>query len=316
MITASIPATRGRRPDRGRSAGVDHPQDPGRRRGQRRSPRRAGDRPQAPQPAARPRLPGGDDAQRPDLHARRRRRRRPREVLQPPPGGLMIRIHADRSPTPRTHGVSTLYPAWRRGWTSDIYRPSLRAAGVVHRNVLHQDDRRREPWPCRAQRPHGVQLGERAGDPRRDRLLLEPHRAAESSVGARTSGALPEGLAAGTAAFVPAVVTDGVVAAVCHNETHTMSTRAGEHRAGRQPRGRRRRTRDSGSAPLTRPERTRPRRTSARSTVCAELHEARRRASQSRPDSSARNGRPPAVSTSSASRPGRGSTSARRLWSS
>jgi N-acetylmuramoyl-L-alanine amidase len=49
---------------------------------------------------------------------------------------LMIRIHADGSTNPRIHGVSTLYPAWRRGWTSDIYRPSLRAARVVHRNVL------------------------------------------------------------------------------------------------------------------------------------------------------------------------------------
>jgi N-acetylmuramoyl-L-alanine amidase len=49
---------------------------------------------------------------------------------------LMIRIHADGSSNPRTHGVSTLYPAWRRGWTSDIYRPSLRAARIVHRNVL------------------------------------------------------------------------------------------------------------------------------------------------------------------------------------
>lgn len=49
---------------------------------------------------------------------------------------LMIRIHADGSTNTRIHGVSTLYPAWRRGWTSDIYRPSLRAARVVHRNVL------------------------------------------------------------------------------------------------------------------------------------------------------------------------------------
>jgi N-acetylmuramoyl-L-alanine amidase len=49
---------------------------------------------------------------------------------------LMIRIHADGSTNPRIHGVSTLYPAWRRGWTSDIYRPSRRAARVVHRNVL------------------------------------------------------------------------------------------------------------------------------------------------------------------------------------
>jgi N-acetylmuramoyl-L-alanine amidase len=49
---------------------------------------------------------------------------------------LMIRIHADGSSNPRTHGVSTLYPAWRRGWTDDIYRPSLRAARAVHRNLI------------------------------------------------------------------------------------------------------------------------------------------------------------------------------------
>ena len=48
----------------------------------------------------------------------------------------MIRIHADGSSNPRTHGVSTLYPAWRRGWTDDIYRPSLRAARAVHRNLV------------------------------------------------------------------------------------------------------------------------------------------------------------------------------------
>jgi N-acetylmuramoyl-L-alanine amidase len=53
---------------------------------------------------------------------------------------LMVRIHADGSTDSRTHGVSTLYPAWRRGWTDDIRRPSLRAARTVHRAVVRRTD--------------------------------------------------------------------------------------------------------------------------------------------------------------------------------
>jgi N-acetylmuramoyl-L-alanine amidase len=49
---------------------------------------------------------------------------------------LMIRIHADGSTDPGVHGASMLYPAWRRGWTSDIFRPSRRAARVVHRRLV------------------------------------------------------------------------------------------------------------------------------------------------------------------------------------
>jgi N-acetylmuramoyl-L-alanine amidase len=41
---------------------------------------------------------------------------------------LMLRIHADGSASASSHGISTLYPAPHRGWTDDIYRPSLRAA--------------------------------------------------------------------------------------------------------------------------------------------------------------------------------------------
>src|ERR687883_97073 len=41
---------------------------------------------------------------------------------------LMVRIHADGSTDRSRHGASTLYPAWHRGWTSDVYRPSRRAA--------------------------------------------------------------------------------------------------------------------------------------------------------------------------------------------
>lgn len=49
---------------------------------------------------------------------------------------LMLRIHADGSTDPRRRGVSTLYPAWRRGWTDDVYRPSLRAARLVQRALV------------------------------------------------------------------------------------------------------------------------------------------------------------------------------------
>ena len=44
---------------------------------------------------------------------------------------LMLRIHADGSSSASSRGFSTLYPALRRGWTDDIYGPSLRAARAV-----------------------------------------------------------------------------------------------------------------------------------------------------------------------------------------
>jgi N-acetylmuramoyl-L-alanine amidase len=49
---------------------------------------------------------------------------------------LMVRIHADGSSDPSLHGVSTLVPAWHKGWTDDIYRPSLRAGRAVQRAVV------------------------------------------------------------------------------------------------------------------------------------------------------------------------------------
>lgn len=49
---------------------------------------------------------------------------------------LMLRIHADGSVDRRRHGISTLYPAWRRRWTADVYRPSLRAARLVQRALV------------------------------------------------------------------------------------------------------------------------------------------------------------------------------------
>ena len=50
----------------------------------------------------------------------------------------MVRIHADGSTDSRIRGVSTLDPAWRRGWTDDIRRPSVRAARTVHRAVVRR----------------------------------------------------------------------------------------------------------------------------------------------------------------------------------
>jgi N-acetylmuramoyl-L-alanine amidase len=49
---------------------------------------------------------------------------------------LMVRIHADGSTSRSEHGISTLVPAWHRGWTDDIYARSLRAGRAVQRAVL------------------------------------------------------------------------------------------------------------------------------------------------------------------------------------
>jgi N-acetylmuramoyl-L-alanine amidase len=49
---------------------------------------------------------------------------------------LMVRIHADGSSVRSQHGVSTLVPAWHRGWTDDIYRQSARAGRAIQRAVV------------------------------------------------------------------------------------------------------------------------------------------------------------------------------------
>ena len=49
---------------------------------------------------------------------------------------LMLRIHADGSTSPAANGIKTLYPAYRRGWTDDIYARSLRAARAVQRSIV------------------------------------------------------------------------------------------------------------------------------------------------------------------------------------
>jgi N-acetylmuramoyl-L-alanine amidase len=49
---------------------------------------------------------------------------------------LFLRVHADGSPNRGIRGTSVLYPAFRRGWTDDIARPSRRAARIVLRELV------------------------------------------------------------------------------------------------------------------------------------------------------------------------------------
>jgi N-acetylmuramoyl-L-alanine amidase len=49
---------------------------------------------------------------------------------------LMVRIHADGSSDRSLRGVSTLVPAWHKGWTDDIYGRSLRAGRAVQKAVV------------------------------------------------------------------------------------------------------------------------------------------------------------------------------------
>jgi N-acetylmuramoyl-L-alanine amidase len=57
---------------------------------------------------------------------------------------LFLRIHADGSTDPSVRGTHTLYPAFRRGWTDDVYGASKRAARLVQtetRRALRFPDR-------------------------------------------------------------------------------------------------------------------------------------------------------------------------------
>lgn len=47
----------------------------------------------------------------------------------------LVRIHCDGASSGTT-GTHTLYPAYRSGWTSDIYRPSLKLARLVQAELV------------------------------------------------------------------------------------------------------------------------------------------------------------------------------------
>jgi len=49
---------------------------------------------------------------------------------------LMVRIHADGSTDTSQRGVKTLLPAYRRGWTDDIYPQSVKAARAIQVAVV------------------------------------------------------------------------------------------------------------------------------------------------------------------------------------
>jgi N-acetylmuramoyl-L-alanine amidase len=49
---------------------------------------------------------------------------------------LFLRVHADGSSDPSRRGTHTLHPAWRRGWTDDVYEPSLRGARLIQAELV------------------------------------------------------------------------------------------------------------------------------------------------------------------------------------
>ena len=49
---------------------------------------------------------------------------------------LFLRVHADGAASPDARGTHTLMPAFRRGWTDDVYRSSRRAATLVQAELV------------------------------------------------------------------------------------------------------------------------------------------------------------------------------------
>jgi N-acetylmuramoyl-L-alanine amidase len=47
-----------------------------------------------------------------------------------------VRVHCDGSSSPSDAGTHTLYPAYIKGWTDDVYKPSLRLARLVQAEVV------------------------------------------------------------------------------------------------------------------------------------------------------------------------------------
>ncbi len=93
---------------------------------------------------------------------------------------LVFRIHADGSTSSSMHGLSTLYPAKRKGWTDDVLPASLRVARIVQDEVLATTGA--ADLGLVTLRPDRVQLVERPDLPGRDRLHDEPRRADEAAL--------------------------------------------------------------------------------------------------------------------------------------
>jgi len=49
---------------------------------------------------------------------------------------LLLRVHADGAASPDARGTHTLTPAFRRGWTDDVYGESRRAARLVQAELV------------------------------------------------------------------------------------------------------------------------------------------------------------------------------------
>jgi hypothetical protein len=80
---------------------------------------------------------------------------------------LMVRVHADGVDRPLTPRRLDALPAWHKGWTSDILPESREAAARMQKAYCAKTARR--PRARAPRRPDGLQLGQRAGHPRRDR---------------------------------------------------------------------------------------------------------------------------------------------------
>jgi len=109
---------------------------------------------------------------------------------------LMLRIHADGSTNTSLRGFQTLYPAWHKGWTDDIYKRSLvqaaavRATGAASLGLVKRTDLTGFNW---ANVPAIlVECGFMSNPP--ERRLLQ-----SSSYEWKVA----RGLTAGTAAFIP-----------------------------------------------------------------------------------------------------------------
>jgi hypothetical protein len=79
------------------------------------------------------RLPRRDDAERPGYTGGNIARAK---FCNARGAALMLRIHADGSTSTSQRGAHTLYPRSHRGWTDDVYRPSLLAATLVQRELI------------------------------------------------------------------------------------------------------------------------------------------------------------------------------------